>query len=386
MLGSVWTTWNAVASPALTAGLSAFVATIIITQGLLRLAPRLGLMDCPSGRKAHAAPTPAVGGLAIALGCAAAGLLLWPFARQELALAWGGAILLASGAFDDIVDLAWPWKVGAQVAAALVLIYFGGVEVNSIDTALGFNGRDLGVLAAPFTVLATVGLINAVNMVDGIDGLAGGLILAALGMLDGAALYAGNSALAIALAPLIGGVAAFLVFNLRRPGQPRARVFLGNAGSEFLGLAIAWGCFRVTQTPGHPVTPVLAPFLIAAPVIDCLTLVLRRVAKGRSPFSADRDHLHHVLLDAGLSVTAIVALLVTASLLIGLLAALALLRHIPQPLFIVAFGALFASYVVASRRRGRLVNFIHRLARPRPRTAPVQTPEPIVARDSSLIA
>lgn len=350
-----------ISASALTMGLLAMLATIGSMLVLRRLAPRLGLMDQPGGRKRHERATPAVGGLAIALGCALAASGLGPLGPPEAALALGGMILLASGGLDDLFDLAWPWKVVAQVAAAMVLIGFGGVEVNSIDTALGFNGRDLGFLAAPFTILATVGLVNAINMIDGVDGLAGAAILTALAMLTGAALYAGNAELARTLTLLCGGVIAFLGFNLRLPGRPRARVFLGNAGSEFLGLAVAWGCFRLTQTPSHPVTPVLAPFLIAVPVIDCLTLVLRRIATRRSPFSADRDHLHHVLADAGLSPTAIVLLVTLASLAIGLVAAMSLLRHVPQPLFIVAFLTLTALYVGVSRRRARFVALVRGL-------------------------
>lgn len=350
-----------ISASALTMGLLAMLATIASMLVLRRLAPRLGLMDQPGGRKRHERATPAVGGLAIALGCALAASGLGPLGPPEAALALGGMILLASGGLDDLFDLAWPWKVVAQVAAAMVLIGFGGVEVNSIDTALGFNGRDLGFLAAPFTILATVGLVNAINMIDGVDGLAGAAILTALAMLTGAALYAGNAELARTLTLLCGGVIAFLGFNLRLPGLPRARVFLGNAGSEFLGLAVAWGCFRLTQTPSHPVTPVLAPFLIAVPVIDCLTLVLRRIATRRSPFSADRDHLHHVLADAGLSPTAIVLLVTLASLAIGLVAAMSLLQHVPQPLFIVAFLTLTALYVGVSRRRARFVALVRGL-------------------------
>jgi len=350
-----------ISASALAMGLLAMLASIASILVLRRLAPSLGLMDQPGGRKRHERATPAVGGLAIALGCALAASGLGPLGPPEAALALGGAILLTSGGLDDLFDLAWPWKVVAQVAAAMVLIGFGGVEVNSIDTALGFNGRDLGFLAAPFTILATVGLVNAINMIDGVDGLAGAAILTALAMLTGAALYAGNAELARTLTLLCGAVIAFLGFNLRLPGQPRARVFLGNAGSEFLGLAVAWGCFRLTQTPSHPVTPVLAPFLIAVPVIDCLTLVLRRIATRRSPFSADRDHLHHVLADAGLSPTAIVLLVTLASLAIGLVAALSLLQHVPQPLFIVAFLTLTALYVGISRRRARFVALVRGL-------------------------
>jgi UDP-GlcNAc:undecaprenyl-phosphate GlcNAc-1-phosphate transferase len=148
-----------------------------------------------------------------------------------------------------------------------------------------------------------------------------------------------------------GCVLGFLLFNLRTPWNPRATVFLGG-GSEILGLWVAWASFRLTQTPGHPVTPVLAPFLIAPPVIDCLVLIVRRVRAGRSPFAADREHLHHRLLDAGMSVTGVVLALTGVSFAIGFVAANARRAHVPEPLFPVVYLAAVVGYFFVSRRGG----------------------------------
>jgi UDP-GlcNAc:undecaprenyl-phosphate GlcNAc-1-phosphate transferase len=164
----------------------------------------------------------------------------------------------------------------------------------------------------------------------------------------------------------------FLAFNLRTPWRPRATVFLG-CGAEILGLWIAWASFRLTQSPLHPVTPVLAPFLIAPPVIDCLVLIVRRLRAGRSPFSADRDHMHHRLTDLGLSATAIVALLVAVTLLVGFCAALARRAHVPEPLFPAVYLAATCAYFIITRRAMR-----QRVRADGPR--PLAEPAPVRAR------
>ncbi|HEX3918950.1 MAG TPA: MraY family glycosyltransferase [Caulobacteraceae bacterium] len=315
------------------------------------VAVRLRLVDHPSSaRKIHSDPTPLVGGAAITIGALACAGFLLPLSRDVVALGAASLLMLVVGTFDDRFDINWRIRIVAQTAAALILYYWGGVRVESIGYALGFPGHSLGVLSLPFTVLATVGITNAVNWADGIDGLAGSLSLSALLMLIAAAIYAGNGALVPDLVLMAGCVAAFLAFNLRLPWRPRAKVFLGD-GAEILGLWIAWASFRLTQTPGHPVTPVLAPFLIAPPVIDCLVLIVRRLRAGHSPFYADGNHLHHRLLDAGLSQTGVVAALTAATLAIGFLAATARRAHVPEPVFPAVYLAATAAYFLITRRK-----------------------------------
>jgi UDP-GlcNAc:undecaprenyl-phosphate GlcNAc-1-phosphate transferase len=328
-----------------------FLATVFLILLLRPVAVRLGLVDHPSSaRKTHADPTPLVGGAAITIGALACAAFLLPMTQDVVALGAASLLMLVVGTFDDRFDINWRIRIVAQSAAALILYFWGGVRVESIGYALGFPGHSLGVLSLPFTVLATVGITNAVNWADGVDGLAGSLSLSALVMLIAAAIYAGNGALVSDLVLMAGCVVAFLAFNLRLPWRPRAKVFLGD-GAEILGLWIAWASFRLTQTPGHPVTPVLAPFLIAPPVIDCLVLIVRRLRAGHSPFFADRNHLHHRLLDAGLSPTGVVAALTAATLAIGFLAASARRAHVPEPAFPAIYLAATAAYFLITRRK-----------------------------------
>ncbi|HWE47664.1 MAG TPA: MraY family glycosyltransferase [Caulobacteraceae bacterium] len=343
---------------------AAFLLTAALVLALRPIAARLGLLDHPGGRKDHATPTPVIGGLAIALGAAASiGLFGGPgtAGAPGLALACAALLLTVVGLIDDRYDVRWYWRLGAQAAAGLILVYVGGVRVEQIGPVFGLSPVSLGALSIPFTVLATVGLINALNMIDGVDGLAGLQVLAALAMLAAAALYAGNTPLSSVLIITGGAVAGFLAFNLRSPLRKRASVFLGNAGSAVLGLVIAWASFRLTQNPSHPVSPVLAPFLIALPVIDCLVLMVHRSRIHGRPFAADRTHVHHRMLDAGFKPGEVAVVLAVFSLIIGFGAGLVRLAHAPQPLFILAFLSAVAFYAWTTADEARAAILFRRL-------------------------
>lgn len=343
--------------PLLTAAIVALLLWV-----LEPFAYRLGLLDHPGGRKDHGHPTPIIGGLAMAIGIMVPVIWDGTYPRAYLGFMVGAALLIAVGLVDDVRDVRWWWRVLAQVTAALAMIYIGGVKVEYLGEVFGAGAFDLGVWSVPFTVLATVGVINAFNMCDGVDGLAGSLAVAAMTMYCAAAIYSGNTFMVDRLAPVISAVAVFLVFNLRHPWRSRARVFMGNAGSAFLGYLIAWTCFRLTQNPDHPVTPVLAPWLVAPPIIDCLVLIARRFKQGRSPFAAGRDHMHHLLLDAGYSPTQVALGIALISLGLGLGAALALRSNlIPDTLLVVAFILLTVAYYGFSSNWPRAVAICRRL-------------------------
>jgi len=321
---------------------------------LLPAAHRFGLLDHPMGRKDHAAPTPATGGLAIFLGILLTCGIFRDWTLQSLYFVTAASLLVLIGMLDDLRDLRWWIRVLAQCVAVLVMVY-GGLRVEHVGQIVGMQTTGLGPLSVPFTIFATVGVINAINMSDGVDGLAGGIVLAALCMLGSAALYSGNFVLAEKLVIFAGAVAGFLVLNMRFPWQPRARVFMGNAGSALLGFVIAWASFRLTQNVRHPVTPVLAPWLVATPLIDCVALIWRRLARGQSPFRADREHMHHLMLDAGFTPTRLTMTLIATNLMLGLVASIALIKGVPQPVLVLAFMALLLGYFWLTFRRQRAV-------------------------------
>lgn len=343
------------------------VAMSALLTGLLvwllhPFAHRHGLLDQPKGRKDHAHPTPFTGGLAIAAAVFATLFALNEYSAMLAAFAAASTLLIVVGFLDDTYDLRWWWRMLSQVAAGLIMVYWGGVQVDYVGPIFTHEPVELGNWAVPFTLVATVGLINAVNMSDGADGLAGSLCLVALLMLGAAAFYAGNLQLFASLLPIVSAVAVFLVFNMRFPWQRRAKVFLGNGGSAFLGFTIAWVAFRLTQDTAHPVSPVLAPWLLAGPLIDCLVLIARRLKLGRSPFHADRDHMHHLLLDAGFKPTQVAVGLGAVSLLLGLLAALVLQTNVGNEThLLIGFAGLTAAYYWLTSRRCRAVRAFTRL-------------------------
>jgi UDP-GlcNAc:undecaprenyl-phosphate GlcNAc-1-phosphate transferase len=150
---------------------------------------------------------------------------------------------------------------------------------------------------------------------------------------------------------------------VRLPWRPRAKVFLGNAGSGFLGLVIAWVAFRLTQNDGHPVNPVLALWLLPIPVMDTLVLIVRRLREGRSPFAAGRDHIHHLMQDAGFGPTRAALLLAGFSLACGLLVGQAMRMDVPHPVLLLAYVLLCAGWLWLSSDRARTIAFFRRLRR-----------------------
>jgi UDP-GlcNAc:undecaprenyl-phosphate GlcNAc-1-phosphate transferase len=345
----------------LRAGL-ALVGVFILIPLLTPLANRLGLTDNPHGRKQHEAPTPVHGGLCILLVLVTTAAI---FRDLNSSATWafylGGGMLILVGVADDLRDLDWRWRIGAQVFAAVGMMYLGGVSVHQLSDVVGVRDFALGWLAWPVTVFVVVGVINALNMADGVDGLAGGQALVSVLLFCAFALYAGNFASAQRLLAVAAAVAGFLCWNLRRPGLARAEVFLGDAGSMLLGFIIAWSAVRLSQNPAHPVSPVLGPWTIALPLVDTCSLILRRLREGRSPFAADRDHLHHLFLDAGYSSTQIALGAMVVSLLLGTGAAVALKLGIYRPLLVLLFFALIAVHYRFTADRERAVEALRNL-------------------------
>jgi UDP-GlcNAc:undecaprenyl-phosphate GlcNAc-1-phosphate transferase len=345
----------------LRAGL-ALAGVFILIPLLQPLATRLGLVDQPDGRKQHEQPTPMHGGLSILLVLVTTAAIFRDISSSS---AWafylGGGLLLLVGVVDDLRDISWKWRIGAQVLAALGMVYLGGVSVHQLSDVVGVQHFALGWLAIPVTVFVVVGVINALNMADGVDGLAAGQALVSLLLFSAFALYAGSYGTAERLLAVAGAVAGFLVWNLRRPGLARAEVFLGDAGSMLLGFIIAWSAVRLSQNPAHPVSPVLGPWTIALPLIDCVSLIIRRLRQGRSPFAADREHLHHLLLDAGYSPSSIAIGGMIVSLALGLGAAVALRLGVNPPLLVVVFIALIGVHYWVTSDRSRAIEFLRRL-------------------------
>jgi UDP-GlcNAc:undecaprenyl-phosphate GlcNAc-1-phosphate transferase len=185
--------------------------------------------------------------------------------------------------------------------------------------------------------------------------------------------YIGNFALLDRIVMLGGAIAGFCAMNMRNPWQPRARAFLGNSGSTIIGLALTWLAVRISHTIGHPVSSILIPWLVAPPLIDCVVLMLRRARQRRSPFAADRNHMHHLLLDAGFRPGAVALTMIGLTAFLGASALIALRLHTPQIAMVLVFLFLIAAYYVFSGNRARAVAQIARWRVALARTVRVET-------------
>jgi len=267
-----------------------FVVTVFFIFALRPVAAALKLVDIPGGRKRHDMPVPLIGGLAMSIGLTFGATLTFQL-ELWLPIAIAIYLLVLVGMIDDRFDLSARVRLFAQVCAALIVVFGAGLHVSNLGSPLFFQWS-LGIAAVPFTVLFVVTVINAFNVIDGLDGLAGGLSMIALVCLAIIGVDSSLFSLAIVLTAVVAG---FLLFNLPLGFNSVARCFMGDAGSTFLGLAIATIGISFSQGPAPIISPVVGLWFIAVPVFDLFCSIIRRLAKGKSPFSADHDHLHHIL-------------------------------------------------------------------------------------------
>src|SRR5436190_3467223 len=294
----------------------AFVAGTAATFLLARAAPALSLLDHPGGRKTHSRPVPLVGGLAIfvaLLGAASA----MGIATNAGYFLFALSIVIAVGMWDDIAEIPPRLKFAIQVVASAIMIWGGGVCLTTVGDLLGWRPIGLSILAAPLTVFAIVGVVNAVNMMDGLDGLGGSVAFIAFAWYAAVAHGTGLELQFKTALIFCGAIAGFLLFNLRFPWQPRARVFLGDAGSLMIGFALGWFAIDLTQGTGRTFAPIAALWVLLLPLADCVSLMVRRLRAGKSPFVADSRHIHHYLLARGFTHGQTLATLAGLSLLFG---------------------------------------------------------------------
>ncbi len=271
---------------------TALVISTAVIPLMIRVAPHIGMIDLPDARKVHASPTPRAGGIGIVVGTLIPILLWLPIDRTILAYVAGSIILLFFGAWDDIHALSARVKIIGQILAASVVVYYGRVYVATLPL-MGLNSLPT-VFAKPFTVFAIVGTINAMNVSDGLDGLAGGLSILSLCCIGYLAFQSqGLTAVAIA-ATTLGGVLGFMRYNTLP-----ARVFMGDSGSQFLGFTLGFLAVFLVQQVNPALSPALPLLFLGLPIADLIAVIAQRLYLGISPFVATKHHVHHRLLGLG---------------------------------------------------------------------------------------
>lgn len=342
--------------------LASYGLAFVVCCGLLHLlgpvARRIGLVDMPNDRKAHQGSMPLIGGVAMFCGFALAALTLDMGLTAYRAFFAAAGILVVVGVLDDMHELSSRARFGTQILAAALMAMWGGVVLHDLGALSGGDVFGLGRWDIVFTIFATVGVINALNMSDGVDGLAGGLSLIALLGLTYVAAGAGFASDRTLLSMLAVVVAGFLLFNLRLPWRHRALVFMGDAGSMFLGFAITWFVISLSQGDARAMAPVAALWLLMIPLFDTVWLILWRFSQGRSPTSSDIGHLHHVLQMTGMGAAASVWLMLAIAALGAAAGLLALEYGVAESTMFYLFLGLFAAYCVfmaVSWQRRRLL-------------------------------
>lgn len=273
-----------------------FVCALLGCLLLGRLAPHLALMDRPDARKQHGRAVPVVGGLAILLAYFVALKLRGLSGNLSEAILPVG-LLLAVGVVDDARPLAARVKLVFQFIAAWLLLKTTGYA------------QDANVVLWLLYLVGIVATINAINMADGADGLAGGYVLLAVGFFAAIAQSSGHPVLFLLLVGLASALAGFLACNMRHPWLAQAKVFMGDAGAMSLGLLLCWFAIELARMPGARIPASLLLYACALPLLDMVTVAIRRILRGGNPMRADRTHLHHLLVLEGFSVALSVPLL-----------------------------------------------------------------------------
>ena len=276
-----------------------FILSLFLTLALVpvfkKMAFRMNIVDIPDARKVHLHPMPKTGGISMAIGAFIPFMLWVPKGDFVSALMIGSMIIVLSGVVDDIRPVTSWQKLLPQCAAALIVIFWGGVKINYI----GLMGQDDLVLSPVISILLTfvviIGVTNAINLADGLDGLAGGISMLSFVIMAFMAYQCENTAVSIIAIAMVGAIAGFLRFNTHP-----AVLFMGDAGSQLLGFLSVVFALVLTQS-NTPYSRILSLTLIGFPILDTLMVMVERMAKGNSPFKADKNHFHHRLLRLGFS-------------------------------------------------------------------------------------
>ena len=325
---------------------TSFIFSLIITPRLAHIAEKIGLVDYPNERKIHKMPKPIVGGLGMVMALSLSSLLFLPLTHLRGYFS-GLIVLTIVGFLDDYKEVSHYWKFIAQAIAVTCIITLSNTILSSFGNLFSTGRLDLGIMAIPLTFFCAIGVINSINMIDGLDGLAGGLSL--LSFISFTALaYMNNQIDLMALSlGLCGVVLGFLFFN-----WPPSRLFMGDAGSLSLGFSLAFLSIAITQKDRSVVPPVAPLLILAVPIVDTVMVMIKRIFRGRSPFYADKTHIHHRLISMGMSKKKTLYIILTIAFIMDLIAVTGTLLKIPEHylfLIFLAYLILVNKVLISSR-------------------------------------
>lgn len=280
----------------------AFAITAVMVKMLQPVAYWLELVDKPGGRKRHDGLIPLIGGIAVFMGTFLTGYVFLDQPTFIRLFMIGAGFMVFLGAIDDRYDISPRLRLVGQVLIASIFVYGLDVYLPNFGNLFGMGDINVGWFGYPLAILSLVGVVNAFNMLDGVDGLIGSLSVVTLLGLYILFATAGQANLANLCIIYIGGLLAFLIFNVwGKPSKDRtlAKVFMGDAGSMLMGLAIGVLLIKGSQGEAAAFKPITALWFVLFPMTDMFTIMYRRLRRGKSPVAPDRTHIHHILVRAG---------------------------------------------------------------------------------------
>lgn len=283
-------------------GPAVLASVCIAIRYLFPVARRYRFVDMPNHRKRHGRPTPLIGGFAVLIGMLVALSVSGLLAEPLWLIFFGAALVLTVlGAADDVLDINARLRFLVQGLVVTAALIAADLSIEQLGLLLGTETLYLGLaMGLGFTVVCALASINSYNMIDGIDGLAGSVTAATLLGVMALSILGGSMDLALVAGSLALALLAFLAFNLELPFFRGRKVFLGDGGSTFLGFVVLW-LLVVASQKDISFRPITAVWLVGLPILDMLTVFARRAFAGKSPFSADRTHIHHLLMEQGLN-------------------------------------------------------------------------------------
>jgi len=319
--------------------------TYVLTRLLIPAAPKLGLMDVPCARKKHTGAIPLVGGLAIYGSVFICTMLFTKLQIELLSIITLGGILTTVGTLDDKYGLSPKLRLALQFCAGGLLSYGAGIELQTLGNALGLGMVQTGFLAIPLTAIGIAALSNAYNMTDGIDGLAASLgIVAFISLI--VSLYDKLSPAEFNVLRFYTlSLCIYLIFNFAIKPLAPSKVFMGDAGSMFIGFSIGAFTIYFSQSSEYELDPTTTLWFVAVPLYDMIATMIRRIRKGQSPFYPDRTHLHHLLMHLGLNGTQALAAIVLFATTLGGVGILIDNYKIESYISLAAFIFIFIAYL-----------------------------------------
>jgi len=332
---------------------TAFCFAFLAIKFFKPVAIEVGLVDKPNERKQHAGHIPLIGGISIFMAVLAASLIWLPNTLELRMYLIASAMMVFIGALDDKFDLRVRVRIVGQIIIASLMIYGVGGYISNVGNLFGSGDIILGPLGILFTYVAIIVVINAYNMIDGIDGLIGSLSINTFTSIGILFIMSGQTDYLSYPLILATATIPYLMFNLgvfeKLLGKDTKKIFMGDAGSMFVGLSVIWLLTMGTQGEQASFKPVTALWICAIPLMDMLAIVVRRYNNGKSPFKPDRDHLHHILQRVGFSSRQTLIIISAVAVALSGIGLAGEYFNISEAVMLLSFLAMFFIYLLTLR-------------------------------------